>query len=118
MATFSYKSEYIAALMCAKLGQWARQIIRDLGQSKYIGEDPYTIQMLGDNQGALALIKNPHLHKRLKHIDIYHHYIRDLAKKGKLNITYIPTKDIAANGLTKPLERVAFKRFRQQIGMV
>jgi hypothetical protein len=31
--------------------------------------------MLGDNQGSLALVKNPRLHERSKHIDICYHFI-------------------------------------------
>jgi hypothetical protein len=104
--------------MCAKQGQWIAQVFRDLGLLQYIGEDPNTMQMRGDNQGAIALVKNPYLHKRLKHIDISYHFIRDLAKKGKLEITYIPTADIVADGITKPLGRVAFERFRRQMGVV
>ena len=76
------------------------------------------MQMQGDNQGALALVKNPHLYKRLKHINICYHFIKDLAKKGKLEITYIPIADIVADSITKPLGRVAFERFRRQIGVV
>jgi hypothetical protein len=41
------------------------------GLPKYIGKDTSKVQMLGDNQGAIALTKNPHLHKGLKHVNIY-----------------------------------------------
>jgi len=92
-------------------------VLRDMGYSKYIGKNPNTVQMLGDNQGAIALVKNPHLHERSKHIDICYHYIRDLAEQGKLSVTYIPTFDMVADGMTKPLQRVAFERFKGQLGV-
>ena len=76
------------------------------------------VSMLGDNQRALALTKNPHLYKRSKHIDVCYYYIQDLAKRGKLDVLYIPTTDIAADGMTKPLSRVAFGRFKEQMGLV
>jgi H2-forming N5,N10-methylenetetrahydromethanopterin dehydrogenase-like enzyme len=60
------------------------------------------IQMLGDNQGALAPAKNSHLHERLKHIDICYHFIRDLREKGKVVTSYINTVDMVADGITKP----------------
>ena len=66
----------------------------------------------GDNQGALALVKNPYLHERSKHINICHYFIRDLVDKARISVTYIPTEDMAADGLTKPLARVAFERFK------
>jgi hypothetical protein len=33
-----------------------------------------------DNQGSVALTKNPVFHDRSKHIDIQYHYTRDLVK--------------------------------------
>ena len=68
--------------------------------------------MLGDNQGALALIKNAHLNERSKHVDIYYYFIRDLAEKGELRVDYIPIAKIVANGITKLLVRVIFERFK------
>ena len=82
-----------------------------------IGKDNI-VTMYGDNQGAIALTKNPHLHERSKHIDICYHFIRDLVEKEKLKIIYIPTEDMIADGLTKPLQRIAFTRFKQQMGIV
>jgi len=63
VATSSYKSEYMALAMCAKQGQWVAQIFRDLGRPQYIGKNAVKVQMLGDNQGALALTENPHLYE-------------------------------------------------------
>jgi hypothetical protein len=74
--------------------------------------------MLGDNQGAIALTKNPHLHERLKHIDVCYHFVRDLAEQGRLDVAYVPTADIVADGMTKLLQRVAFKRFKNQLGVI
>ena len=74
--------------------------------------------MLGDNQGAVALTENPHLHERSKHIDIVYHYIRDLVEKGKAFVEYIPTDCMTADGMTKPLQLVAFERFKDLIGVV
>jgi hypothetical protein len=76
------------------------------------------VYMLGDNMGALALTKNLHLNERSKHIDIYHHYVCDLAINGRLQVSYVPTADMVAEGMTKPLQRVAFERFKSQLRIV
>jgi hypothetical protein len=89
--------------MYIKLGQWMAQVFRDLRRPGYIGENPIQVQMLGDNQGAITLAENPHLYKRSKHINIIYHYIQDLVEQGKILITYVPTSDIVADGMTKPL---------------
>jgi hypothetical protein len=118
VATSSCESEYIALSTCAKQGQWIAQIFRDLNLPKYIGKDPRLVQMLGDNQGAIALTENAHLNDRSKHVDICYHFIRDLAEKGHLRVDYIPTADMVADGMTKPLARVAFEKFKAQMGLV
>ncbi|KAI1006197.1 hypothetical protein K3495_g2020 [Podosphaera aphanis] len=117
LATSSAESEYISQATYAKQGQWTAQVLRDLEMPQIINKDGMTVQMYGDNQGALALVKNPHLYERSKHIEICYHFVRDLSEKKKLVIDYIPTSEIIADGMTKPLQIVAFERFKEQIGL-
>ena len=49
-------------------------------------------RLMEDNQGAIALAKNPVAHARTKHIDIRYHY----------DVKYCPTRE-NANLLTKPI---------------
>lgn len=35
-----------------------------------------------------------------------------------MRITYVPTAEMIADGFTKPLDRVAFKRFKDMLGLV
>jgi hypothetical protein len=118
VSTSSCESEYIGMSTCCKQGQWIAQVLRDMGFPEYIGKDPEMVEMRADNQGAIALAKNPHLHERSKHIDISYHHIRDLEERKKIKISYIPTTRMVADGFTKPLERVAFDRFKDMLGLV
>jgi hypothetical protein len=113
VATSSAESEYIAMAMSTKQGRWNAQVLKDLGRPQYIGKNGDTIQMFGNNQGALALAKNPHLHERSKHIDICYHFIRDLTEKAKVITNYINTVDMVAYRLTKPAGRVVSERFKK-----
>ena len=70
-----------------------------------------------DNQGAIALASNPNNHARSKHINIQWHYTREVQEAGTIVLEYIPTADQVADGLTKPLQRVAFERFRAALGL-
>lgn len=117
VSTSSAESEYISQAMYTKQGQWTAQIFRDMLFPKYISSNQKTVQMFGDNQGALALVRNPHLHERSKHIDVCYHFIRDLAEKKRLRIDYIPTAEMVADGMTKPLSRIAYQRFKDQMGL-
>jgi hypothetical protein len=85
--------------------------------SQYIGKNGDTIQMFGDNQGALTLAKNPHLHQRSKHIDICYHFIRDFTEKGKV-VTSYNIVDMVADGMTKLAGRVVFERFKKLLGLM
>ena len=58
-----------------------------------------------------------YLNERLKYMDICYYFIRDLAEKGELKVNYIPIAEIVANGITKPLVRVIFERFKNQMGL-
>jgi hypothetical protein len=78
VATITTEAEYVAMSFTAKQGQWISQILRDIGYGRYVATDHQTVDTRGDNQGAIALTKNPHLIERLKHINIAYHYIRDL----------------------------------------
>jgi hypothetical protein len=118
VSTSSCEAEYIGMSTCCKQGQWIAQVLRDMGFPEYIGDNPDTVEMRADNQGAIALVKNPHLHERSKHIDISYHHIRDLEEQKKMRITYVPTAEMITDGFTKPLDRVAFKRFKDMLGLV
>ena len=83
-----------------------------------INTNSQIVQIFGNNQGAIALIKNPYITEQLKYIDVYYYFIRDLAKRERLEITYILTNRMVADGITKPLACVAFERFKNQMGIV
>ncbi|KAI1001824.1 hypothetical protein K3495_g6378 [Podosphaera aphanis] len=51
-------------------------------------------------------------------IDVCFHYIRDLAEKGRLVVDYIPIAEMIADGLTKPLMRVNFQKFKSLLGLI
>ena len=104
--------------MGARQGQWLTQLFRELGHPEYVGEDAYCVDLRGDNQGTLALVKNPHLHERSKHIDVAYHHVRDLASKGRVKVTPVNTADMAVDGLTKVLNATKHARFVELLGML
>lgn len=118
VSTATTEAEYIAMATTAKQGQWVAQILRDMGYPEYVAANGMTVETKGDNQGAIALSKNPQLTERSKHIDVCYHYIRDLHERLRVNIQYVPTDEMAADGLTKPANRTTFERFKKQVGMI
>jgi hypothetical protein len=82
VSTSTTEAEYIAASTCVKQGVWLAQLLRDIRYAQYLGESPWITNLLGDNQSSLALIRNPQIHERSKHINICYHNIRDRERRG------------------------------------
>jgi hypothetical protein len=55
--------------------------------------------------------------ERTKHVDIYYHYIKDQVKDGKIDLQYVPTAEMAADGLTKPLNKLKHLAWVAQVGL-
>jgi hypothetical protein len=53
----------------------------------------------------------PKLVTKLKHIDIYQHWLRQEIANGSIQIKWISTNDIIADGITKPLIIQKHKEF-------
>ena len=74
-------------------------------------------QLKEDNQAALTLVKDAHIHERFKHIDVTYHHIRDLHTKNQIRVSFVPSEDMIADGFTKPLPKLSFKRFVNQLNL-
>ena len=70
-----------------------------------------------DNQGAIALAKDPTNHSKTKHMHTKYMFLRECVGNQQVELRYCPTGDMVADGLTKPLPRDAFERFRQHLGL-
>ncbi|CAB1120053.1 unnamed protein product [Ectocarpus sp. CCAP 1310/34] len=73
---------------------------------------PRKIDVLEDNEGAIALAENPLSSSRSKHIDVRHHFLRNLTEEGVIEVTHVPSKEQHADILTKALPRDLFEVHR------
>lgn len=89
VADSSTDSDCIALSHAVKEAIFLRQILKELGISI---QDP--TQIFGDNQGAIALTKNPQFHQRTRHVRIREHFVRDMVKQGETQVVYISTSDM------------------------
>ena len=77
----SCEVEYITAnaVVCHLI--WLINMLKHLG---FPQENPIEIYI--DNQSGIALTKNPGYHKRSKHIDTHHHFIREHLKNEEVEL--------------------------------
>ena len=64
---------------------------------------------------CVALVRNPVLQSRTKHIDIRHQFIGELWESGQISLDYCPSFSMYADCLTKPLAMVAFLQHRSSL---
>ena len=63
----------------------------------------------GDNTASIKLTSNQGVSDRMKHIDVWHHQIRELVEDGKIEIGQVGTKDNIADVCMKGLTRDVFE---------
>lgn len=74
-----------------------------------------SIELNIDNQSAIALIKNGIVNKRSKHIDVKFRFLHELIKDGDVKMKYCSTNKQLDEIFTKPLSRVKFNKFKEQL---
>ncbi|WVZ58339.1 LOW QUALITY PROTEIN: hypothetical protein U9M48_008618, partial [Paspalum notatum var. saurae] len=89
------EAEYIAAASCCAQLLWIKQTLLDYGITFN------KVPLMCDNESAAT---NSVQHSRTKHIDIWHHFLRDHVGKGDISICGIGTDDQLADIFTKPLD--------------
>ena len=112
IALSSTEAEYVALSEASREAMWLRHLYGELG---FIQKEP--ILILGDNDGSIAMAKNPQFHKRTKHVDIRWHFVRDLVQDGLINIVDCRDPEQTADILTKQLPRPKHTKHVNELGL-
>ncbi|SGY17479.1 BQ5605_C015g07790 [Microbotryum silenes-dioicae] len=112
VATSSTEAKYIGLTHASRECQLLRNLLAELGIT-ICGP----IELKGDNQGAIALTKNPVFHDRTKHLRLTEHFVRERVREGDIVVNYLPTAEMLADMFTKALTRPALEKHRAAIGM-
>ena len=69
-----------------------------------------------DNMSTMAMIANGSATAKLtRHINIRYFWVKDNVERGEVCIQYMPTEDMVADVLTKPLQGHLFRRLAQRL---
>ena len=71
IALSTTEAEYVAACEAAKESVWLRRLLLEI-----IPDWKQPIPLMCDNISSIELTRSPKFHQRMKHIDVYFHFIR------------------------------------------
>jgi hypothetical protein len=112
VSTSSTESEYYALTNTFKEAIWIRLF---LSLVKLPSPTPFPIYC--DNQSACSIANTDSISSRTKHIDVRHHFIREHLNDGSFSTIWVPTHDMTADILTKPLLSTLFLHHRHFLGL-
>jgi hypothetical protein len=75
------------------------------------------VPLMCDNTSAISIAKNPVLHKRMRHLERRHHFLRDHVEKRDIEMRYIDTERQLADIFTKPLDASQFDDLQGEFGV-
>ncbi len=100
-------SELIAVNSCARRAKGLANIVAEI-----FSDLDVTIKLYQDNTSTIARLADPTAIGMIKDIDARDKYVIQLVRDGRARVFYLPTTEMLADPLTKPLDKEAFCRHR------
>jgi phosphopantetheinyl transferase (holo-ACP synthase) len=115
VTTSSTEAEFLSVSFAAKEAIWWKNLF------KSIQFDPeHELNINCDNLQTIRILKKetPKLDTKLRHVDIHQHWLRQEVLANRITLSWIPTAEMPADGLTKNLPRQKHERFIKQLNLV
>jgi hypothetical protein len=112
VALSSAEAEYVSLSAAVTEAMWLSQLLTDIGCPAQL-----PMQVRCDNQAAIriAAADGSVSHSRVKHIAVRHHFVRDAAKQGQIEVDWVPTLEQLADVCTKAMDWKQFTKLQQHI---
>jgi len=111
VALSTTEAEYISAIEGVKKAIWLRGLVNELGLTQKV------LTVFCDSQSVIHLTKNNSYQDKTKHINIKHHFIRDVVVVGEIIVEKIRTSENPADMLTKSLPITKFEHCFDLVGL-
>lgn len=108
----STEAEYVALAESCKELNWILRLFDVLGIPTKL-----PIKIHEDNQSCIKQIGAASVNRKSKHVETKHHFVRQLKQEGVIDPQYLPTEEMIADMMTKPLQNIKLSRFRQAAGI-
>jgi hypothetical protein len=75
------------------------------------------VSLMCDDTSAISVAKNPVFHKKMRHVERRHHFLRDHVEKGDIEMRYIDIERQLTDIFSKPLDSSRFVDLREEISV-
>jgi hypothetical protein len=75
------------------------------------------VSLMCDNTSVISIAQNPVFHKRMRHLERRHHFLRDHVEKRDIEMRYIDTERQLADIFIKPLDVSRFAALQGKISV-
>jgi hypothetical protein len=124
VTTSTTEAELLALTDAGKEAMLWKRALNNLRQ--YLPTNPddpeinSSVKVFCDNTQTIRLLTNPtaEMQTKLRHVDIHNHWARQETENGSMKVSWISTKDMVADLLTKALPSDKHARFMRQLGLV
>lgn len=100
VALSTTEAEYMAITSASRELLFCKEILMAVGFGRLSGDG---IILSSDNLGAIKMATRVGFSSRAKHIDVKHHFIRELVMSDKIVLKHVRSWDMLADVLTKAL---------------
>jgi hypothetical protein len=105
------KSEYVAS-------EAVKEALSLRNLLKGILRKDFTIPIYKDNKSAVKFTSDETSLKKIRHIDIRYHFIRECSQNENINLQFLPSEDMVADIFTKGLTRCRHNFCVSELGLV
>jgi hypothetical protein len=109
VALSSTESEYQSLSDCAQEAMFTQNLLYEITGTKLMAI------IYEDNLGAIYLTRNQQVSARTKHIDIRHHYMRDLLTEKRMDVRFLKSGDNSSDICTKNTPRDIQEKHTEKI---
>lgn len=115
VTTSTTEAELLGLSEAGKQVQWWRRLMNSLG---FVPSHDLTIDC--DNERTIGLLtsEDTAFETKLRHVDIHHHWLRQEVQEKRINVRWVATASMVADGLTKLLSKQKHEGFVRMLRMV
>ena len=115
VSTSTTEAELLALLHAGKACIWWINFFGKLGF-----DYDHSVKIYNDNMQTIRILtsEQPKVTTKLLHVDIAQLWLRQSVQFGHLNVGYLQTNRMTADGLTKPLPPQKHRSFLEMLGLI